>query len=381
MKRRSMHAGGAGACAIVLGVVLLGASGPARALDVSLGEISGTLNTNLTVGAAWRMESRADNLVAKSNLDPNVCGIVGGVNYQSCQAVFRDQIFPAERLVAAPGASGMRADDGNLNYDKGDVTQAVAKATQDLTLHWGDVGLFARWLYFYDAVNNNFDETRPNIITPGNADRVGFSGTGNVANRYFDRVYGPGGYERIKRSDGETLRQIGTDFQLMDLNLFGSFDIWEGKTINWKVGRQNLNWGESTTLVVNSLNQINPPNANNLYRVGQQLEEVFQPVGMLTFSGDAFANIQYEVFYQFEWRPLEAPATGSYMSFADLGTNNAGDYANLSFGGSADDSDALGHPLNSPLALITPTTTRAQRGRDLEPRNGGQFGFSLKYYA
>ncbi|WP_374680056.1 DUF1302 family protein, partial [Hydrocarboniphaga effusa] len=42
---------------------------------------------------------------------------------------------------------------------------------------------------------------------------------------------------------------------------------------------------------------------------------------------------------------------------------------------------ALGHPLNSPLALITPTTTRAQRGRDLEPRNGGQFGFSLKYYA
>lgn len=381
LKRRLFGAGGVGACATVVGALLLGASGSAFALDINLGEISGTLNTNLTVGAAWRMESRADNLVGKSNLDPNVCGIVGGVNYQSCQAVFRDQIFPAEKLVAAPGASGMRADDGNLNYDKGDITQAVAKATQDLTLHWGDVGLFARWLYFYDAVNNDFEETRPNIITPGNADRVGFSGTGNVANRYFDRVYGPGGYERIKRSDGETLRQIGTDFQLMDLNLFGSFDLWEGKTINWKVGRQNLNWGESTTLVVNSLNQINPPNANNLYRVGQQLEEVFQPVGMLTFSGDAFANIQYEVFYQFEWRPLEAPATGSYMSFADLGTNNAGDYANLSFGGSADDSDALGHPLNSPLALITPTTTRAQRGRDLEPRNGGQFGFSLKYYA
>lgn len=364
---------GAGLLASVLSV-------PALALEINAGEISGTLNTNITMGAAWRMESRADNLVGKSNLNPNVCGVVGGVNYQSCQAVFRDQIFPSQKLVAAPGAPSMRADDGNLNYDRGDITQAVAKATQDLTLHWGDIGLFARWLYFYDAVNNDFRETRPNLITPGNYQQVGITGDAE-ANRYFDRVYGAGGYERIHRSDGETLRQIGTDFQLMDLNVFGTLPLWGDHEINWKVGRQNLNWGESTTLVVNSLNQINPPNANNLYRVGQQLEEVFQPVGMVTISGEAFSGIQFEAFYQFEWRPLEAPATGSYLSFADLGSNNAGDYANLSFGGSADDSDALGHPLNSPLSLITPTSTRAQRGRDREPANGGQYGFSLKYYA
>ncbi len=368
------------AATAVLFAAVLATTVPAHALDLNFGDVSGTLNTSLTVGAAIRTEARADNLVGKSNLDPNVCGVVDGVNYQACQAVFKDQIFPAQKLVAAPGASGMRADDGDLNYDRGDLTQAVAKATQDLTLHWGGIGLFARWLVFYDAVNAHFDETRPNIITPENAGQVGITGD-REANRYFNRVYGPGGSEKQKRRDGETLDQIGRDFQLLDLNLFGEIPLGEERKVSWKVGRQILNWGESTSLVVNSLNQINPPNANNLYRVGTQLEEVFQPVGMVLLSGEAFANVQYEVFYQFEWRPLEAPATGSYYSFADLGTNNARDYANFSFGGSADDPATLGHPLDSPLALITPTTSHADRARDREPSNGGQYGFSFKYYA
>lgn len=353
---------------------------PAQAIQLNFGEITGSLNTNLTVGAAVRMEGRDQNLIGKSNLDPNVCGVVGGVNYQACQAVFRDQVFPSEKLVAAPGAPGMRADDGDLNYDRYDLTQAVAKATQDLTLRWGDFGFFARWLYFYDEVNNDFEETWPNIITAANASSVGITGDPE-ANRYFDRVYGPGAAEKRHRNDDEILNQVGHDFQLMDLNVFGRFNITDDRELYFKIGRQNLNWGESTTLVVNSLNQINPPNANNLYRVGQQLEEVFQPVGMITLSGEAFADVQFEAFYQFEWRPLEAPAPGSYLSFADLGTNEAREVANLSFGGSADDVDAVGHPLDSPLALITPTTTRALRAPDREARNGGQYGISFKYYA
>lgn len=365
-----------------LGGIALAAlgAGPAHALELELGPITGNLNTNVTFGAAIRMESRADDLVGKSFLDPNVCGVRDGINFQSCQAVFRDQIFPAQQLVNARGAPTARAEDGNLNYDKYDLTQAPFKVTQDLTLEWGGIGLFARWLYFYDLVNNDFTETRPNLITADNVSQVGITGD-REANRYFDRVYGAGARVRQKRSDGETLRQIGTDLQLLDLNIFGTLPLWGDREVSWKIGRQNLNWGESTSLVVNSLNQINPPNANNLYRVGAQLEEVFQPVGMVTLSGEAFANVQFEVFYQFEWLPLEAPAPGSYMSFADLGTNNAVDYANLSFGGSADDEAGVGFPLNSPLALITPTTTRALRAPDREPENGGQYGISLKYYA
>src|SRR5690349_9237172 len=66
--------------------------------------IKGTSNTTMTMGAAWRMEERADDLVGKSNLNPDLCGRPNGkLYYQSCQGLFRTQIFPAERLVNAPG--------------------------------------------------------------------------------------------------------------------------------------------------------------------------------------------------------------------------------------------------------------------------------------
>ena len=38
-------------------------------------------------------------------------------------------------------------------------------------------------------------------------------------------------------------------------------------------GWQVINWGESTALVINSLNQANPVNANNLFRVGFDLTQ------------------------------------------------------------------------------------------------------------
>src|SRR5690606_13622757 len=117
-----------------------------------------------------------------------------------------------------------RADDGNLNYDKHDMFSGIVKATQDLTLTWGDFGLFARWLYFYDFVNNDFTEYRPNTITADNVGEVGFD-SDPIANYYWRnglRTYGPGGVVRSRRIDGETLRQAGTDLQLLDLNVYGT---------------------------------------------------------------------------------------------------------------------------------------------------------------
>src|SRR3546814_14952505 len=86
------------------------------------------------------------NLLGKGNLSPTGCSGA----YQTCQGLFRDQIYPSVRLGSLPGTYSMRGDDGDINYDKGDLTQAVAKVTQDLTLNWGDFGFYGRWLYFYD---------------------------------------------------------------------------------------------------------------------------------------------------------------------------------------------------------------------------------------
>src|SRR3546814_17936103 len=101
------------------------------------------------------------NLLGKGNLTPTGCSS----SYQTCQGLFHDQIYPSVRLVSLPGTYSMRGDDGDINYDKGDLTQAVAKVTQGLTLAWGAFVFYGRWPYVYDSANNNIDKPNTNNKT------------------------------------------------------------------------------------------------------------------------------------------------------------------------------------------------------------------------
>ena len=312
-------------------------------------EVSGVLNTSITLGAAWRMEERSDDLVGKTNINPDICGRTpdGGILYQSCQGMYRDQVFVSERLVSGPGQFSTNADDGNLNYDKYDMVQAPLKITEDLTLSFGDFGLFARALFFHDFVNNDFEEFHPNRITRDNLHEVGYVSTlgdellfpglpvglpinfstfslftartdsqpcppeRNPTGGPCGIVYGKGGVVKNQRRDKETLKQIGQDLQVLDLNFYGELPLpVGGRSLDFRIGRQTINWGESTVLVFDSLNQANPANANNLFRVGMVLEEVFTPVNMISLNTSLTSSLSLSGFYQLEWRPTELPAPG-----------------------------------------------------------------------
>lgn len=358
------------------GAALLLVSGRSEAYSFTIpagdDEISAVLNTTLTAGVGMRMQSPNVDLIGKSDLNPNVC------NYpnQSCQGDFRTQSYPAAALAAAPGQFSMHNDDGDLNYKKHDLFQGVGKITQDLSLTHGDFGGFARWLYFYDAVNNDFTDYHPNMITVENADQVG-----RVAPTYpGQRVYGPGGVVYKKRTDGEILRQAGTDLQALDSYVYGTFDTWGDHRATIKIGRQTLSWGESTTLIPGSLNQANPIDVNNYHRIGMQLEEIFTPINMVSLSFDPFENATINGFYQLEWKPVEAATPGTYFSTIDGGTYNTINHFNLSFGGAADDPQRQGSLLDNPLSRITNTTADAGRIADREPSSWGQYGVNFKYY-
>ena len=397
----------------VVVVSVVGFSAPAFAIDFKLpfGEdgIDAVLNTATSFGAQMRMQERSADLVGKANLDPSVCGRLPGLDgtpgtgrplYQSCQGLFRTQTYPAARLSQVPGQFSGNFDDGNLNYGKHDITQAPFKITQDLTLTHGDFGFFARALGFYDVVNADFSEYHPNRITNENASRVGIPVTPlnnnglprNDSKPCGDRapvagvpcglLYGPGEVVRNGR-DSETQRQIGYNVQLLDAVVYGKLPFL-GQELTVKFGRQTINWGESTLLVINSLNQAQPVNANNFLRTGFQVEEVFTPQTSLYISGQPLDGVTFETFYDFEWSPVEIPAKGSYFSFADFGTDNAGDFATASFGGAAEDPDGAGFLIDNALSGLTNTSLRVQRLRDNTPKKFGltnQFGASLKYYA
>ncbi|WP_420427559.1 DUF1302 domain-containing protein [Algiphilus sp.] len=364
------------------------------------------INTNIIAGAGWRINGRSTDLVGKSNLDPGVCAR----QFQSCQGLSREQSYPAERLANAPGAPSVNGDDGNLNYDQWDIVQAPFRINQDFTLSFGNFGVFGRWLWFYDFENNDFTEFAPNRITPDNLDDVVITDDPRISNRYLDAVFGPGGEVRSKRTQGRTLEQIGTNFQLLDLNFFGRIPLdlpFIGeKDLIFRLGRQTVNWGESTVLVINSVNQANPANVNNLFRTGFTLDEVFTPVGMAFASINLTNTLSLEAYYQYEWDSVEIPPQGSFFSFLDFGTPNIGQQPqsdrlapgafdgqtrfpsdevvvgsfNSSFGGAAEDPFFLGANLDNALSTLTPTTASIPRLPDDKARDQGQWGVGLKWF-
>lgn len=361
------------------GVTLVALSFGAQAIQFdfsAFGEnFSGVLNNTGTFGYSWRIENRKDFLVGKLNLDPDLCS----GPYQYCQGVHREQIHPAQQLARAPGVASVNLDDGNLNYDRGDITQAPLKINNDIKIEWGNFGFFARGIGIYDYVNYDFEEFHPNRVTAENVDRTGTTGNTQTSNRYFDQVYGPGEVVREDR-DHRTAEQAGLRYDLLDFNFYGTTPFFGDRDLIFRVGRQTVNWGQSTVAVVNSVNQAQPVNANSLYRLGfGLLEELFLPVGMIRASTRAFWDIDLEVYYQYEWEPIEIPTPGSFMSFIDVGSDNLRDNVNLTFSGH-EDPDGVASFVDNPLALITPLSPTGELLPERRARDSGQFGVALKRY-
>lgn len=389
--------------AALFAVLAVGPLGAVHAVqfEVDIGDgLSGVLNTSATLGAAWRMQNRASDLLGKANQLPSLCGtrFVAArgeeVNFQSCQGINQNDILPAQALsgiaddigqgpldgIGGIGQFSPNFDDGNWNYDRYDMVQAPFKVTQDLSLTYNDYGFFGRWLYFYDFVNNDFDEYHPNRLRPGDPglEPPAIAGLPISSNTYG----GAPGPHYSKRSDSAVLEQIGSDFQLMDAYFYGYFPFIGDRELSVKVGRQSISWGESTILVINSLNQANPVNANNLFRTGFVPEEVFTPVGMIYASTGLTDNLSIEAYYQYEWETVVAQAPGGFYSTVDSGTENAGgNTASISFGGPAEDPTRVGSPLNNPLSALTDSSTTILRRPDNTPSDSGQFGVAFKYYA
>ncbi|MGQ0618375.1 MAG: DUF1302 domain-containing protein [Panacagrimonas sp.] len=407
--------------------------------DIGGEAVEGASNTTVIGGVGVRTESPETRGIGKGHLDPEVCGRGpdGKVHYQVCQGIFKDQIFPSQRIANAPGYASSNFDQGNLNYARGDVTQGGIRINQDLLLTWGNFGFFAKGIAFYDPFNYNFDEFHPSYINADNVDEVGYASMpgdeviraganlsvlapvidqlglpANIVTELLSNpigipvlgvrndsrpcpasrnpsggpcglVYGPGGTVYKARKDKETRRLAGLGLLLQDLNVFGTFALPGERELLVKLGRQQVNWGESTIEFFDSLNVANPADLHNLFRLGGNgLDDFYQPVNMLTLSTGLFDGASISAFYQLEWQPLIVPAAGTFYSPVNIGTNNDGpNFVTTGFGQFPHDPDALGYQLDSPLTAITNTSSRIRRLNDREPDWENQFGIQFKYYA
>lgn len=124
----------AGRLAIAALFVLSASASHAVSFESESGEVKGSFDTTLSLGAAWRMQER----------DPALIGISNGGTSRS-----------------------VLEDDGNLNYNKGGAIYSAVKATHEFDVDYQNYGVFLRGTYFFDPVNDD-----KNFLGPEARDRL-----------------------------------------------------------------------------------------------------------------------------------------------------------------------------------------------------------------
>ncbi|OUR83733.1 hypothetical protein A9Q75_03655, partial [Colwellia psychrerythraea] len=242
----------------------------------------------------------------------------------------------------------------------------------ELDVHYQNVGVFVRGMYFYDYAMMDDDRASSNALT------------GNV----FDPC-----------RDSEAKKQVCQDIRLLDAYVYGDFEIGE-MPFSVRLGDQVISWGEST-LISHGISEINAVDIARLRAPGAELKEAFIPVGSLWGSLGVTDNFNIEAFYQYAWEKTILPPPGSYFSTNDF-AGDGGQYNNvqLGFGGNPDiNLDYLMASLNEigegvRTGKISPTkaagmyatyaqniTLRAPGSKaENDPDDGGQYGLRLSWF-
>ena len=134
-------------------------------------------------------------------------------------------------------SEGIYADDGNLNYARGDLASLAVNATVDFLLKYRDFGIVARGSYLYDKAKSDKAE---------------------LGQKAIDHT---ASYVRV-----------------LDLYAFGKFDF-AGRALFVRAGDQVPNWGEST-FIRNGISILNPVDVAKLRTPGVELKEVLSPTPM-----------------------------------------------------------------------------------------------------
>ena len=292
--------------ALLAAILTLGGIGrAARAIELHSddGEFTGQLDTTVTFGASLRVQNR----------DPDLIGVVNGGS-----------------------ANSINGDDGDLNFDKGDLTSLSSKVTHELDLHWRNLGFFGRLFYFYDAAIMDIAPERTDFTS-------------------------------------EAKDHAGRDLELRDAYATGDFDLGP-LPLTVRLGNQVISWGEST-FIPNGINIVNPVDVTQLRVAGAELRDALLPVPAVDANLGLTHGLSLEAFWQFAWENTEIEPDGTFFSTNDF-ASPGGKRVFLGFGQPPiTDDPPLPPGANPPLGTSIP------RQSDHDASDSGEFGLALRYFA
>ncbi|WP_299734295.1 DUF1302 domain-containing protein [uncultured Endozoicomonas sp.] len=292
---------------LCLGILLATAASQSSAASFEFmdGEVSGSINTTLSAGVSVSTQDPKKNL------------------YTYGESKGLDDITPGK-------GTGVNADNGRLNYRKGDVISNQYKGLTELALDYKNYGFKGSVKYWYD----HWLETKSGRYTE-------FDDTG------FDDLAGFSGVE------------------LLDAYGWTYFDVGE-VPVDVRLGKQVISWGEGMFLQ-GGINVINPVDAAAFNRPGVELKEGLLPVEALYTSMGLTPEVTLEAFYQMNWRPTVLDGCSTFFATTDAiqpGCEGIYTQANKSNA----EEEALGRSV-------------IDRTADELPGDSGQWGVSFKYYA
>ena len=186
MKKLNRSTGLRARAPLAMAVALALLSAPAvQAFEFEKGELTGSIDTTVSLGYSWRTEDQEPGLIGKANFNP----LIGGLNQGFAAPFTPFGTYPGSAAQQnARGRFSINRDDGNLLYDQGDAISQAFKITSELDLKYKNYGAFVRASYFYDMENVNRTEL-----------------------------------------SAAAKEKVGKDFRLLDAFIYGSFDIGDHK--------------------------------------------------------------------------------------------------------------------------------------------------------
>ena len=244
---------------------------------------------------------------------------------------------PSDNIVGTVNggtAFSVNYDDGTLNFDRYDIASSVAKITSELEVNYKNFGFFGRGTFFYDFELEN------------------------------------GSRQRTPLNNG-TLERSGSDGDILDALVYWRFNIGD-MPAEFRVGEQVVNWGEST-FIQGGNNVINSFNVSALRVPGAELREALLAQDLVFFSLSPTDNLSFEFVYQYDWDDTEPEGAGTFFSTNDFAVDG-GLFVRLGFGDTPDEPNPVFSDPTRPFNAIP-------RGSFDPPQDGGQYGFSVRYYA
>ncbi|MGK2741692.1 DUF1302 domain-containing protein [Tepidicaulis sp. LMO-SS28] len=303
--------------------------------------------TALSGGAAQAAEFE----LGEANLAIDTVGSVGfGVRVHD-----QDCTFISEQNGGCASGNGVffavNDDDGNVNFERGDFTNATAKVTTDFDLRWRNYGAFVRATAFYDYIG---------------AEEAGSNSTRFGRRPLNDSLRGDSPEDRA-----------GRGARLLDAFVYGNFDVGN-LPLNVRVGNQVINWGESL-FIQGGINSNLSFDVTALRTPGSELKEAVLPQPAIYASLGLPANLDLSAYYVWDYKRTKLDTVGTYFSSSD----SAGDEGAYVMNG-VEFGEQIIHPIfGIPLdpagaraaGLIVPRTAGG------EPDDQGQWGAKLGYYA